>query len=95
AADAVADAAALSQVRSLCCSAFGGVTPAERFIAALVSPLVYGFISDSDGAPDNNGKIEGYEKTDRTRNVFEKISAFFEKLVQTIKNMLLILGAAM
>jgi len=86
AAAAVVNALTLSDVKALCRSVFGGVTPGEYFAAALVSGLVYGFTSDTDGVPDNNGMIDGYGEKDGVKNITEKIISFFTKLFTLIKN---------
>ncbi len=63
---------------------FGGVTSAEYFLLALVSPLICAFIADDDGVDDNNGTIPGYGTVNaqtRTENVFNN-------LIDTIKSVL-------
>ena len=90
AAGAIADADALNEAKALCRSAFGGVTPGEVFTAALVSGLVYGFVSD-DGVDDNNGVLPGYGNADKTAALTEKFTAFFQKLLLHLKNFFAVL----
>ncbi|MCH5199040.1 MAG: metallophosphoesterase [Oscillospiraceae bacterium] len=91
AANAIIDSIMPGDLKELCRSAFGSVTPAEYFIAALVSGLVCGFTSDSDGVPDNNGTLEGYGKTDRAQNITDKIDSLFNKIFNLIKTFFAIL----
>lgn len=64
---------------------FGSVTAGQYFLLALVSPLLYEFISDSDNANDNNGSIDGYEAAnDNLKNAEDYIAYIFEKLTTYI-----------
>ena len=58
----------------LCAAAFGGITPGGRFLAALLSPLLYEFACDGDGVPDNNGRIPGYGDDDRPQTLLQRFS---------------------
>lgn len=89
--NALLDYVMTPELKELCMNAFGGISPAEFFIAALVSGLVYGFTSDDDGAPDNSGTIEGYGKNSSIQNILDKLSNFFGKLFMLIKNFFAIL----
>ncbi len=63
-------------ITRLCTAVFGGVSAVEYFLVALVSPLLYEFVLDDDGVPDNDGEIPGYGVTGTkvaTSNVFAKI----------------------
>ena len=88
AAGELADSAALAQAETVCRAVFGGVTPGEVFIAALVSDLVYGFTNDADGVDDNNGAVPGYAERDRSAALQQGIAAFFRRLAVSIKNFL-------
>ncbi|MBQ4626106.1 MAG: metallophosphoesterase [Clostridia bacterium] len=64
-------------ITRLCTAVFGGVSAVEYFLVALVSPLLYEFVLDDDGVPDNNGSIPGYGVTGAkvaASNIFERIS---------------------
>lgn len=76
-------------------SVFGGVTAAEYFLLALVSPLISAFIADDDGVDDNNGVIPGYGTVNaqsRATNVFNNIvnilKSFFETFMDAINILL-------
>ncbi len=88
--DWLASALTLAPVKEACRSAFGGVTPGEVFVAALVSDLVYGFTSDTD-IDDNNGAIPGYGQTDRAAALGNKFKAFVQKLITVLKNFIAVL----
>lgn len=65
-------------------SVFGtGISAAEYFIVALVSPLLHKFANDDDGVNDNNGTLEGYgtaSTESRLDNIIEKIKSFIDRL---------------
>lgn len=94
AAGAIADAVTLKQARALARDVFGGVTPGEVFIAALVSDLVYGFTNDADGADDNNGSIPGYGEITRFEALSARLSGFFTRLLTAVKNFFAVLFRA-
>ena len=76
-------------------SVFGGVTSAEYFLLALVSPLISAFIADDDGVDDNNGTIPGYGTVDtqsRINNVFENIIDTFKDIFSALADMVTILS---
>ena len=61
----------------------GGISAAEYFIVALLSPLLYTFANDDDGVPDNNGTLEGYgtvTSKSKLDNLAEKFRSFFETI---------------
>lgn len=67
------------------CSEFGGITPGEYLITAMLAPFLYEFAFDADGVNDNNGVIAGYGvKTNRAGNIADNIKNFFEKLISYI-----------
>lgn len=76
-------------VAALADSAFdGSVTPAEYFITALLSPLLYEFAFDSDGVNDNNGTLSGYGTVSfaaNTANVLENVTSIINKLLTYFK----------
>ena len=63
------DEGVTARMTKLCASVFGGVKPGEYFLVALLSPLLYEFAFDADGADDNNGAFEGYGADDPLNNV--------------------------
>lgn len=72
----------IRDITKLGASVFGGVTTAEYFLLALVSPLISAFIADDDGVDDNNGALPGYG----TVNVQSRISNIFENITDTFKD---------
>ena len=72
------------ELESVGTSVFGqGISPAEYFIVALISPLLHKFANDDDGVDDNNGTLKGYaaaEKESKFDNIVAKIKAFFDKI---------------
>ncbi len=75
-------------------SVFGGVTAAEYFLLALVSPLISAFIADDDGVDDNNGVIPGYGTVDaqtRAANVFDNFVNILKSFFETFMNVITIL----
>ena len=72
--------AASPQVKALCGVVFDDVSPAETFTAALLSPLLYEFAFDADGADDNNGTLEGYAVNNNAQNIANNAKALIEKL---------------
>ena len=76
-------------------SIFGGVTSAEYFLLALVSPLISAFIADDDGVDDNNGTIPGYGTVNaqsRISNVFENVINIFKDVLAALVDMVTILS---
>ncbi len=76
-------------------SVFGGVTSAEYFLLALVSPLISAFVADDDGVDDNNGTIPGYGTVNaqsRISNVFENIIDIFKDVIAAFVDMVTILS---
>lgn len=58
---------------------FGPVSPGEKFLLALVSPVIYGFISDG-GIPDNCGTLPGYGADDAGIGAFaDAVSEFVNR----------------
>ncbi len=81
-------------ITKVCTAVFGGVSAVEYFIIALVSPLLYEFILDDDGVPDNNGTIPGYGVTGSdvaASNIFGRISDIALLIFTYLKNMVKIL----
>ncbi|MCQ2463939.1 MAG: hypothetical protein MJ177_11185, partial [Clostridia bacterium] len=76
-----------ADMSKLAASVFGSVHPWEYFAVALISPLLYKFAVDCDGADDCTGSFRGYGSVDgisraqaleiKYKNLFEK---FFEYL---------------
>lgn len=82
-------------ITKLGASVFGGVTSAEYFLLALVSPLISAFIADDDGVDDNNGTIPGYGTVNtqsRINNVFENIMDTFKDIFEAVIDMVKILS---
>lgn len=74
---------------------FGGVTAAEYFLLALVSPLICAFIADDDGVDDNNGTISGYGTVDaqsRVENVFDSILNAIASVLESVWTIVRILA---
>ena len=68
------------------------VTPAEYFLLAIASPLIYSFAYDDDGINDNNGVLPGYGTVSFTGNL-NNIFLNTENILSTlIKYMNLVLG---
>lgn len=81
-------------ITKLCTAVFGGVSAIEYFLVALLSPILYEFILDDDGVPDNNGSIPGYGVTGSdvaAANIFARISDIAKLIVIYIGNMFKIL----
>ncbi|MEE1011763.1 MAG: hypothetical protein U0L11_06990 [Acutalibacteraceae bacterium] len=75
-------------------SVFGGVTAAEYFLLALVSPLISEFVADDDGVDDNNGTLPGYGTVNtqtRATNVFDNIVNILKSFFETFMNVINIL----
>ena len=68
------------QVKALCGVVFDDISPVETFTAALLSPLLYEFAFDADGAVDNNGTLEGYAVNNNAQNIANNAKALIEKL---------------
>ena len=75
-------------------SVFGGVTVAEYFLLALVSPLVCAFIADDDGVDDNNGSIPGYGTVNVQSRITNSINNIVETAKDFIENIMTMLGIA-
>ncbi len=89
-----ADFGVAEGITKVCTAVFGGVSAIEYFLVALVSPLLYEFILDDDGVPDNNGSIPGYGVTGSdvaASNIFERISDIALLILTYLKNMVKIL----
>ncbi len=77
----------ITDLTKLATKVFGGVTVAEYFLIALVSPLVYNFAVDSDGVNDNTGTIPGYgvvSAEDNVNNILDNIYTFFNNIMKYI-----------
>ena len=83
--------AASPQVKALCGVVFDDISPAETFTAALLSPLLYEFAFDADGADDNNGTLEGYAVNNNAQNIANNAKALIEKLFTYFTTILSIL----
>ncbi len=72
------------ELKSVGTSVFGqGISPAEYFIVALISPLLHKFANDDDGVDDNFGTLKGYgasAKESKFDNIVAKIKNFFDKI---------------
>lgn len=72
-----------AELQGLCRSVFGEITPAEYFLVALASPILYTFAYDADGVNDNNGTLEPYGEKDiidHTTNLLESIEKLLLKI---------------
>ena len=77
----------ITDLTKLATKVFGGVTVAEYFLIALVSPLVYNFAVDSDGVNDNVGTIPGYgvvSAEGNINNILDNIYTFFNNIMKYI-----------
>ncbi len=75
----------------------GGVTPAEYFTVALLSPLLYEFVYDSDGVDDNNGVLSGYgseESSSKAANIIANLEAIVLKIIVLAKLVYSYIGKA-
>ena len=75
----------------------GGVSTAEYFLLALVSPLLLEFIADDDGVDDNNGTLPGYAITGSDvamDNISENFKNFFETIIMYAKYIIKIIVRA-
>jgi len=82
-------------ITKLGASVFGGVTSAELFLLALVSPLIAAFIADDDGVDDNNGTIPGYGTVNfrsNIDNVIDNIINILKSVIETLSDMVKILS---
>lgn len=75
------DTGRIRQFSDLCASVFGGVTPGERLLAALLSPLLYEFGFDGDGVNDNDGALPGYGADDRAQSAVQRATYLLKKNV--------------
>lgn len=75
---------AVTDLTKLAAKVFGGVTPVEYFLIALVSPLVYNFAVDSDGVNDNRGTLPGYGTVSAEKNV----NNIFDRVHTTLNNIM-------
>lgn len=69
---------------------FGGVTPGQYFLVALVSPLLYEFAFDGDSVPDNNGTLQGYGTSMNCDNILANLTNTANKLLLYIENFFII-----
>lgn len=75
-------------VTKLATKVLGGVSTAEYFLLALVSPLLLEFIADDDGVDDNNGTLPGYAVSGSDvamKNISENFKKIFETLIMYVK----------
>lgn len=75
-----------------------GVTPADYFAVAALSPFLYEFAFDADGVDDNNGAIPGYAESSlsqRMQNLCEAFTALFERIAKYVEMMMEMIGKAM
>lgn len=73
---------------------FGAVKPAEYFLLALVSPVIYNFAVDSDGVDDNRGTLPGYGTVglqNNSYNVIENIHGILNNAMKYISMFLSII----
>ena len=73
---------------------FGAVKPAEYFLLALVSPVIYNFAVDSDGVDDNRGTLPGYGTAglqNNSYNVIENIHGILNNAMKYISMFLSII----
>lgn len=75
---------AITDLTKLAAKVFGGVTPVEYFLIALVSPLVYNFAVDSDGVNDNRGTLPGYGEVSVEQNSYN----ILDRLHTTLNNVM-------
>ena len=69
---------------------FGGISPGQYFLTALISPLLYEFAFDGDGTPDNNGTLQGYGIEMNGNNILTNISNMSNTLMLYIENFFII-----
>ena len=69
---------------------FGGISPGQYFLTALISPLLYEFAFDGDGTPDNNGTLQGYGIEMSGNNILTNISNMSNTLMLYIENFFII-----
>ncbi|MBQ6021265.1 MAG: metallophosphoesterase [Clostridia bacterium] len=89
-ADGRADAP-LAEARKL----LGGISPAEYFAVAAISPLLYEFAFDADGVNDNRGTIPGYAgcgAAQRAENVVEALAALFARIAKYLSVILSVIA---
>lgn len=82
-------------ITKLGASVFGGVTSAELFLLALVSPLICAFIADDDGVDDNNGTIPGYGTVNfrnNVDNIINNITNILESIIETFSVIIKVLS---
>ena len=87
--DGIADS-----ITKLATDTFGGVSTAEYFLLALVSPLLIEVIADDDGVDDNNGTLPGYgvkgtdvalgNYSDSIEKFFAAVFAYIDYIVKVI-----------
>lgn len=75
----------VTDLTKLAAKVFGGVTPVEYFLIALVSPLVYNFAVDSDGVNDNRGVLPGYGEVSAKQNSYNILDRLHSTLNNVIK----------
>ena len=69
---------------------FGGISPGQYFLTALISPLLYEFAFDGDGTPDNNGTLQGYGIEMNGNNILTNMSNMSNTLMLYIENFFII-----
>lgn len=83
-----------SDLAKLGARVFGAVKPAEHFLLALVSPVIYNFAVDSDGVDDNRGTLSGYGTVslqNNSYNVIENIHGILNNAMKYISMFLSII----
>lgn len=76
---------AITDLTKLATKVFGGVTPAEYFLIAFVSPLVYNFAVDNDGVNDNRGSLPGYGVVSVEQNSYNILDRIHTTLNNVMK----------
>ena len=77
----------VTDLTKLATKVFGGVTVAEYFLVALVSPLIYTFAVDSDGVNDNVGMLPGYgvvSAEGNAYNILDRLHTTFNNIMKYI-----------
>ncbi len=85
----------ITDLTKLATNVFGGVTVAEYFLIALVSPLVYNFAVDSDGVNDNVGMLPGYATVsveENSYNIIDRIHTTLNNIMKYITMFLQIIS---
>lgn len=85
----------ITDLTKLATNVFGGVTVAEYFLIALVSPLVYNFAVESDGVNDNVGMLPGYATVsveENSYNIIDRIHTTLNNIMKYITMFLQIIS---